>query len=887
MKKFIVIIFVLISSNVYKENSMSAEIPDKAGISKFVLNNGMTVILQENSSAPVTAVNVWVKTGSTCETEEERGLAHVHEHMLFKGTKKYAVGEIAKTIEGGGGDINAYTSFDETVYYVVSASRFLPSTLDILADVMQNSTFDPTELTKELEVVQEEIRRGEDTPGRVLSQKLFSTAYEKHPYRNPIIGTKESVNSFNRKKVLNFYNKWYTPQNMVLVVVGDFKTKKLKPVIEKTFGKLKKRQFSECKIPAEPTQKKIKTFVIDKDINVAHFAIAFHVPDIKHEDTPAIDVISSILSGGESSRLIRKIKEEMGLVNSIYSYAFTPKHSGIFLVGGNLQADKATSAVEAIMEQIYRLKYVTVSNDELKKAKVNIESDFIYSMETMQGQAQKLGSFEVDAGDYQYEMQYIDKISRVTPDKIKQVANRYFIDSNITAGLLLPSNQKTVTEKQLKNTIVNKTRRVESEHNKKTETSDTGKTTRKILNNGIRVLIKENHSVPIFSARAVFLGGIRYETESTNGLSYFTSEMFTRGTVNRTSEEIALEIDSLAGELEGFSGRNSFGVSVETLSKNFSQTMKLFSDVVLNPSFPEQEVERARRIIISRIKKQEDNLLRKSINLFLKSLYVKHPYRFNVLGSMENVKKFSSKNLKDFYKNSADPSNLVISVVGNVNTRETMEAIEKYFGSMKGSEDFTNLTFENEERRNDIKKEIIYEKDKLQTHIVLGFLGPTLYDRDYYAFQVLNSILAGQGGRLFIQLRDKKSMAYSVTSFLRPGIESGYFGIYIGTSPDKEQEAINEIKKEIVKLLEHGVTDEELNRAKNYLVGSFEIALQQNSAQAARIAFDEIYGIGWNDYTKYPKKILAVTKNDVIKTARKFIDLNAYTLAIVKNRDDG
>ena len=246
MKKFIVIILVLISSNVYKENSMSAEIPDKAGISKFVLKNGMTVILQENSSAPVTAVNVWVKTGSTCETEEESGLAHVHEHMLFKGTKKYAVGEIAKTIEGGGGDINAYTSFDETVYYVVSASRFLPSTLDILADVMQNSTFDPTELAKELEVVQEEIRRGEDTPGRVLSQKLFSTAYEKHPYRNPIIGTKESVNSFNRKKVLNFYNKWYTPQNMVLVVVGDFKTKKLKPVIEKTFGKLKICRGRNC-----------------------------------------------------------------------------------------------------------------------------------------------------------------------------------------------------------------------------------------------------------------------------------------------------------------------------------------------------------------------------------------------------------------------------------------------------------------------------------------------------------------------------------------------------------------------------------------------------------------------------------------------------------------
>ena len=222
---------------------MGAEPSYTNSISKFVLSNGLTVILEENSSSPVTSVNVWVKTGSTCETDGEYGLAHVHEHMLFKGTEKRAVGEIAKTVEAGGGDINAFTSFDETVYYVVSASRFLKSTLDILADAMQNSTFDPAELGKELEVVQEEIRRSEDTPGRILNHKLFSTAYDEHPYKKPIIGTKESVDSFTREKVLNFYNKWYTPQNMVLVIVGDFKSKDITPTIEKTFGKLEKRKL--------------------------------------------------------------------------------------------------------------------------------------------------------------------------------------------------------------------------------------------------------------------------------------------------------------------------------------------------------------------------------------------------------------------------------------------------------------------------------------------------------------------------------------------------------------------------------------------------------------------------------------------------------------------
>ena len=200
--------------------------------------------------------------------------------------------------------------------------------------------------------------------------------------------------------------------------------------------------------------------------------------------------------------------------------------------------------------------------------------------------------------------------------------------------------------------------------------------------------------------------------------------------------------------------------------------------------------------------------------------------------------------------------------------------------------DFIELTLNSESKQTDIREKVIYEKDKAQIHIILGFQGPTLYDKDFYAFEVLNSILAGQGGRLFLELRDKKSLAYSVTSFLSPGIENGFFGIYIGTAPGKEEEAINGIKNEITKLLKDGITDDELDRAKNYLVGNFEIGLQENSAQAAKISFDEIYGVGWDEYTKYPDKIFKVKKSDVLRVARKFIDLDAYTLAIVKNKDD-
>ncbi|NIP30043.1 MAG: hypothetical protein GTO02_07500 [Candidatus Dadabacteria bacterium] len=574
-------------------DSQSSVLNDSEKTVRYKLDNGMTVILEENDSSPVVAVNVWVGTGSACEIDGEFGLAHVHEHMLFKGTKKRKVGEIARLVEAGGGDINAYTSFDETVYFVVSASRFLNETLDILSDVVENSTFDPGELEKELEVVVEEIRRGEDSPSRVLSQKMFETAFDVHPYKRPIIGTMESVKSFTREGILNFYKKWYSPQNMILVIVGDFDKGSIKKNIEKTFGNIKKRSIPECKLPKEPNQNNLKTFVINKDINEGYLSMGYHITSAKDEDTPVIDVISNILGSGDSSRLFRNVKEEKALVNDIYSYAYTPKHEGLFVVGGTLESKKVKEAYKEIIKEIERLKTEPVSSEELSRAIINIESDSIYSKETMQGQAQKLGFFELKTNDYKYEREYLNRVKNINEDDIIRISKKYFKKENLTAGVLLPTSKNNITESELKELVDNTYNEISMISDIADEKNEDVQ--RYVLDNGIRLLIKENHSVPLFATRAAFLGGSRYEKESNNGISNFVSEMLTRGTKSRTAEEIAMEIESLAGSLEGFSGRNSIGVTVEGLSKNFIKTFEIFSDVILNPTFLDKEIERAKR----------------------------------------------------------------------------------------------------------------------------------------------------------------------------------------------------------------------------------------------------------------------------------------------------
>jgi zinc protease len=858
---------------------------DEMGVMKFQLENGLTVLLEENHSAPVVAVNVWVKVGSACEEPSEYGLAHVHEHMLFKGTQKRGVGEIAKVIEGNGGDINAFTSFDETVYYVIIASRFLDTALDVLSDAVANSAFDPGELKKELEVILEEIRRGEDTPSRNLSERLFAEAYKVHPYKRPVIGTDESVKSFTREKITNFYKKWYLPNNMTLVLVGDFDSRQVMSRIKETFGDLKTRPLPKCGIPEEPAQKEIRAFVFDKKIQEGYFSLAFHIPNVKHGDIPVLDVISDILGSGDSSRLYRRVKEEKGLVNSVYSYSFTPKYSGLFSLGGTLDPGKVEEALSEIIKETYRLKYEPVSFEELSKAKVNIESDSIYAKETVQGQAQKLGYYEVEAEDYRYEAEYLKRISQVTHEDIIRVARKYFKNSNLTAGFLLPTGNVTISDKEIDKIADASAQAVEKELS--LLSFEPSKDTKKfVLKNGVTVLIKENRSVPLFAVRAAFLGGGRFENNADNGVFNFISETLTRGTTTRSAEDIARQIESLAGEVKGFSGRNSFGATVESLNRNFDEAMDIFSDVILNPSFTPQEIERARRDILSDINREGDNLVRIAINLFLKTLYQSHPYGLNVLGTKETVTKFGRDDLTKVYKEYVRPENMVIAIVGDIRERDALNMVEKYFGKME-KKGFPPPQVKPELAPDSIRMATLNQQEKAQTHIILGFQAPTLRDPDQYPFELLNAILSGQGGRLFVELRDKKSLAYTVTSFLTFGLEPGFFGVYMACAPEKENEAVEGIKEQLALVLKNGITEDELKRAQNYIVGNFEIGLQQNSSQAAKIAFDELYGIGWEEYKRYPKQIYSVTRDDVMRVARKYINLTKYTIAVVKPEGNG
>ncbi|MBI1910207.1 MAG: insulinase family protein [Deltaproteobacteria bacterium] len=840
---------------------------------KTILPNGLTVLLQENHQAPVISLNLWVKVGSASETDDEAGLCHVMEHMLFKGTLKRRVGEIAREVEAAGGDINAYTSFDETVYYINMASRFYAKGLDILADAALHSQFDATELAREKEVVVEEISRSEDNPSRLVGEHLFREAFTTHTYGRPIAGSRETVRSFPREKILDFFHRWYVAPNMLLVIVGDFQRQKILGEIEKLFSPLSSQKPPVVVIPPEPEQKIFRCHLAPMKIEGNYLDIGFHIPGILHEEVPVLDTLSHILGGGESSRLEQVVKEKKQLVSSIYASAYTPKDPCLFLVGALFPNGKLYKASEAIAQEMEQIKKETVSLQELERAKANIKSSLIYERETVEGIARKIGFFEGITGDFHFEELYYQRIETVTPEAIREAARKYFRLENMTSALCFPEKQK-ITQNRLQSAF-------QDGFNKKTGLpSSKRQITLEKLKNGASLIFRENRTVPVVSLRTASLGGLRLENRTNNGINHLLSLVWSKGTATRSSQEISEQAEALSGGFSAYGSRNTLGLKATFLASHMAEGIQLFTELLLHPSFPEEEIKKEKTNVLTEIKSQEDSLPSVAFKEFLAQLYPKHPYGLPGLGTRKTVPSLSHPMLVNHYRKTLTARNLVIAVSGDFQTEELKARLAEKLESLPAGNLGFRLPLQPTPPKN--LQERTSRRDKKQAHIVLGFLGTRINSPDRYSLEVLNSILAGQGGRLFLELRDKKGLAYAISSQSQEGIEPGFFSVYMGTDPKNVEVAIDGIRQELEKISTDFVSVEELGRSQNYIAGNYELDLQKNSSVAALLATDRIYGLPLEEFSEYPKKIREVTRQDVLEVARKYLKLDQAVLSIVR-----
>ncbi len=846
------------------------------------LPNGMNVIVEEVDSAPVVAIQMWVQVGSAYETEAEAGLSHVFEHMLFKGTAKRKVGELAKEIESVGGDINAYTSFDNTVYHLVVPSRHFMVGLDVISDSIQNSIFDAEEVEKELEVVLEELRMNRDRPGRNLYKSILGTSFSKHPYGRPVIGYEEVISGLTREKMLEFFSRWYVPNNMTLVIAGDVEAMAVLKEVRASFKNFKKKRVKRVRRAREPKQRELRTSVSALKTAETHFAFGFHIPEIKNSDTYAIDVLEGVLGGSETSRLYKELKTDSGIVHSISAYAMTLKDPGVFLITGVAEAENLSEIISRVREEIIKLGRTGPTEEELSRVRLGLESSFIYSRESMQGIASKLGYYETTLGDLKFEEKYLEGIRGVTSADVREVLHKYLGVDGMNVSVILPEKDGAVFgEPDIRAAIImgEENARVLEDTIESMSPELAAKGTKRILPNGITLIIKEAHANPTVAFYAAAPGGLRFETSEKNGIGNFTAALLKKGTRRYDNNELAERIEGLAGGISGFSGWNSTGVSAKFLARDFDAGLGLFKEVLTAPTFPTEEIEKRRKDVLAAIKRQEDSLPKYTFKLFLKNLYESHPYGMPTIGTAETVEAFKREDLVAHYKNFFVPERMVLTVVGDVDTEYVAAKIADAFKDF--NTETSDLPAPPEEKREKEKKSVGEQKEKAQTHIVVGFLGTSIGHEDSYALRILSDILSGQGGRLFVNLRDRQSLAYSVHAFLKEAKDPGVFAVYIGTAPEKKDQAMEEIFRELRDISTDPVTEAELARAKNSIIGGYEIGLQAVSEQAGSMTNFELYGQGYDFQDEFTRRVDAVTIEDVLRVAKKYLKLKSAIIAVV------
>jgi zinc protease len=724
-----------------------------------------------------------------------------------------------------------------------------------------NPTFPEGEVEKERNVIVKEIKMRNDQPGTRAAQLLWSTAYTTHPYRHPIIGYEDILVALTRADLLSYHKQNYTPNNLVVGICGDINTDTALKEAEALFSEYRRQPYVGQPLPSEPRQITQRTYEERTDVKLARVVIGYQSIPIWHKDLFALDVLASALGEGKSSILHRRLVENDKIAHAVRAYNYTPQEPGLFFVSVLLDEHNIPKALQAVDEEIGNIQAGTIDHGQLEKARNSTLAGFILQHETIQAQARDMVEGEILVGNPDFSRYYVEGIEKATPDEVVRVAKVYLQDATQTIVSLLPEGDAPAEAQQITAAGFD---------------VDVQKFT---LPNGMRVVIREDHSLPIVALRAVFQGGTRVEKVATNGISNITAESLLYGTKERLRDDIYSGLERRGGSIGSFSGNNSFGISMTILSQHLEYGIALVSDVLLNPAFPDDELKKLKNLLIAAIQNREDDIFASGMRLFKQNLFTGHPYQFTVLGEEKSLKGIKKKHVVKFYRQFCVPPNCVLAVFGDVDAQETMALLKRHFTTFRGNMPRVLAGKTPRLKKRPFPAEQVMQKE--QVLVIGGFRTIAITDPDVHAFSVLASILSGSDGRFFYDVRDALGISYTQGAASVPGLDPGSFLFYIATAPEHAELAKKLIADEITTLQKEPITDEELELAKVDLIGARLRQLQSNRGLAFEVSLDELYGLGYEHFKEVGSRIQAVTKQDIKRIIKKYLRVRELTIVTI------
>ncbi len=862
-----------------------------ANVQKTVLDNGLTILTKEVHSAPVVTVQVWYKIGSRDEAPGVNGIAHQLEHMLFKGTKDRPI-QFGRLFAALGSNSNAFTSYDQTAYFGTVEKNKLSSLLILEADRMQNATIDAEKLTGEKRVVISELQGYENSPSYRLDRAVKRAAFPTSPYGLTIGGTKADVEKFTVEQVRSYYDAYYAPNNATLVVVGDFDTATLMAKVTETFGKIPRR---EVKITQPPTTAATTTpnrRIVLKEPGSTQIAIQIYpVPDANHPDVPAIDVMNQVLTEGRSSRMYQSIVET-GIASGLDGGAANLAAAGWYQLSAIVEPTKSLPKLEAAIDrEIKLLQTQGVSSAEITRAKTQLKAGYLLGNRDINSQARQLGNDQTTTGDYQFTDKYLAGVERVTAADVQRVAKKYLQASQKTIGYFqptqisgkaLPANSgKQTSEHFSPGTPVDPAELAKYLPPLDPDTASRAQSLPQEvkLANGLRVFLLPDASTPTITLSGNIQAGSEYDPPTKAGVASLTAANIMSGTKTQTALTIAQALENRGAGLGFGASREAVSIGGSALSQDLPILLQTLGNVLQNANFPAQQFTLSRQRALTSLKLELDSPGSVARRKFQQTIYPKnHP--FTTFPTAETLSALTAKDLQAFYRQHYLPSNTMLAIVGDFKVAEVKRLLENSLGKWTTTAKPVKLTYPAAQLPAKQVKLNPPLPGKTQAVTLMGNKAIDRQDPRYYSALVLNQILGGDtlSSRLGTEIRDRQGLTYGIYSSFAAGKRLGTFIILMQTAPEDAQKAIQSTIALLKDLQIKGVTEAEFANAKRSIASNYTVDLASPDEIAGATLGNAIYGLNPNEISEFPKKIKAVTLEQVNKVAQELIQPDRFVV---------
>jgi zinc protease len=846
-----------------------------------VLKNGLTVITKRVPS-PVVSVRGYVFAGGVYEAKWlGGGLSHLLEHLVAGGSNERRSEEQNRNLlQEIGNNSNAFTSSDRTAFFVNTTADNAAKAVDLVTGWMLGAKITPPEYAREYMVVQRELEKDKGEADWVFYDLTQFNRYLVSPARVPVIGYQEVIQGLSRDDVYAYYKLAYVPNNMMFVVVGDRDPQELLAMVQQNVKDAKPGRAFSHDIAAEPPVKAPRTQVATfPKLGQARVELAFPSVKLTSPDLYALDLLATVLGGGDSSIMNEEIRDKQQLATEILVSDNTPSYvTGSFNIDFKCDPAKMKDATNAILAVLERVKKEGVEPERLARAKSLMRTSTVYSRQTAETIADSLADGYIGAGDPHFLDHYTENIQKLDARQLRQVAIKYFHANELLTTVMLPDEFVGATGLPKAQEIVAAARE------KMAEAKATTPVERIVLENGTVLLIKRMTASPIVSINLYALGGVAAEDEKTNGLGHLAMEMLSRGTRTKNAQEIAELFDSLGAQLETGCGNNSWFWKATCLKEDFPKLIEAYADVVNNANFPEAELPPMKERVLAAIQGQDADWFAQAMRYFRKTYFapMKSPYQFTPLGTADNVKAFDRARVQQWYDHQIRNRPRVLAIYGDVDPAQAKALATKYFS---GGAKHAVTAQEHDAARPDaavpkparlsVARVEVQKTNNPQAGVVMGFKSDSVIGGTYQpVIDMADCMTSGYGfptGYIFEILRGR-GLVYDANAMNFPGLNAkipGTFVAYAGCEPKNVNEVVDVMLESVARLQgsDADMQPDWFRRSKQLIVTGDAIDNETPVAQATLAALDELYGLGYNYHEMFADRINGVSLDDIRKLA--------------------